>query len=299
MFALPPRSLAPRIALVNRTSSFTYDAFGERIVKTTGSTSTYFAYDQAGHMQGEYDGNGALIEEIVWMGDTPVASLRMTSCGLGIFYIHTDHLNTPRRITRRTTSDIVWEWDSDPFGAAPNTNPSGLGTFTFNLRFAGQYYDSETGLNYNYYRDYDPAVGRYVESDPIGLRGGANPYTYALNSPINYGDPLGLNPVGELIGYLWERLPKRDDCRDSEWSYCTAYCAPARAVGCYVTLSWKLKGIRNDRPFRSQQRLVNCRCEDIYNCQNAAPKKEKPGGSSSAPWLTLPPWWWETVTLFP
>jgi hypothetical protein len=66
------------------------------------------------------------------MSDTPVATLRVSDCGLSLFYIHTDHLNTPRWITRRSTADVVWRWDSDPFGStAPNENPSGLGTFSF------------------------------------------------------------------------------------------------------------------------------------------------------------------------
>jgi len=151
-------------------------------------------YDEAGHLIGEYDGKGTAIEEIVWLGDTPVASVRTGSCGISIFYIHTDHLNTPRRITRRTTSDIVWRWDGGAFGAeAPNENPSGLGMFVFNLRFAGQLYDIETGLHYNYNRDYDPGTGRYVESDPIGLRGGNySTYGYVNDNPISYTDPLGL-----------------------------------------------------------------------------------------------------------
>jgi RHS repeat-associated protein len=69
-------------------------------------------------------------------------------------------------------AQVVWRWDQvDPFGAdAPNENPSGLGTFACNLRLPGQYYDKETNLHYNYFRDYEPAIGRYVQSDPIGLR---------------------------------------------------------------------------------------------------------------------------------
>jgi RHS repeat-associated protein len=68
-------------------------------------------------------------------------------------------------------------------------------SFVYNLRFPGQYYDVETGLNYNYFRDYDPAVGRYVESDPIGLRGGSySTYAYTNGNPINAIDPLGLAP---------------------------------------------------------------------------------------------------------
>ena len=96
--------------------------------------------------------------------------------------IYTDHLNTPRLITD-LANRTVWEWPLDTFGAvAANDNPSGLGTFSFNLRFPGQYYDAETGLHYNYFRDYDPSVGRYVESDPIGLKGGINTHAYAKGS---------------------------------------------------------------------------------------------------------------------
>ena len=66
--------------------------------------------------------------------------------------------------------------------------------FAYNLRFPGQYFDSETGKHYNYFRDYDPAIGRYVESDPIGLRGGVNSFAYAWARPLTLIDPLGLDP---------------------------------------------------------------------------------------------------------
>lgn len=66
------------------------------------------------------------------------------------------------------------------------------------MRFPGQYYDQETGLHYNYFRTYDPTVGRYVTSDPLGIIGGEdlNTYAYVGNDPINWIDPLGLTRVG-------------------------------------------------------------------------------------------------------
>jgi RHS repeat-associated protein len=64
-------------------------------------------------------------------------------------------------------------------------------SFVYNLRLPGQYYDQKTGLNYNYFRDFDPSTGRYVESDPIGLATGVNTYAYVEDNPISGFDPLG------------------------------------------------------------------------------------------------------------
>jgi RHS repeat-associated protein len=72
-------------------------------------------------------------------------------------------------------------------------NPSGLGVFDLALRFAGQRYDLETGLHYNYFRDFDPSLGTYKQSDPIGLKGGINTYAYVGGNPIRRRDFLGLD----------------------------------------------------------------------------------------------------------
>jgi RHS repeat-associated protein len=112
-----------------------------------------------------------------------------------VYRIQADHLDTPRAILD-PAGTVVWRWLADPFGAAPpEENPDGDGaTFTYNLRFPGQYYDKETNLHYNYFRYYEPGTGRYMESDPIGLAGGLNVYEYARSNPLSYTDPLGLAP---------------------------------------------------------------------------------------------------------
>jgi RHS repeat-associated protein len=137
---------------------------------------------------GEYTQTGHPIQETVYLGDTPVAVLT----GRKALYVYADHLNSPRAIAD-STNTVVWRWDSDPLGTTlPNEDPDGNGKkITYNLRFPGQYYDRETGLHYNYFRDYDPGTGRYIESDPIGLLGGINSYNYGGNNPVNFSDPHG------------------------------------------------------------------------------------------------------------
>jgi RHS repeat-associated protein len=86
----------------------------------------------------------------------------------------------------------MWTWNSDPFGTdAANPNPAGAGAFAYNLRFPGQVFDGQAGLHDNYFRDYDPAAGRYAESDPIGLRSGINTYPYVGGNPLSNVDPSG------------------------------------------------------------------------------------------------------------
>jgi len=85
---------------------------------------------------------------------------------------------------------IVWDGVFDPFGNLTSVS----GSVTNLLMFPGQYYDSETQLSQNWFRDYDPSLGRYGESDPIGLDGGINTYGYAKESPAEFSDQLGLWP---------------------------------------------------------------------------------------------------------
>lgn len=103
------------------------------------------------------------------------------------FYFHNDHLGTPQVLTD-SAGTTVWQGSYSPFGEATETTD----TVEQNIRFPGQYFEEETGLHYNYFRDYDPATGRYIESDPIGLGGGINTFGYVGGRPISRVDPRGL-----------------------------------------------------------------------------------------------------------
>jgi RHS repeat-associated protein len=213
------------VSLDSGAVTYAHNGQGQRVKKQNGSTSTLFAYDESGRLMGEYDQSGAAIQETVWFNGAPVAVL----IGSNKYYVHTDHLGTPRAITNGNT--VIWRWDADPFGIrAPDENPDGdLTLFTYNLRFPGQYYDQESGLHYNYHRTYDPSTGRYLESDPIGLIGGLNTYGYVGANPNGYfdffglarslivvGDPgLGLHNVGRNFDRVAETLKSQiesDDC---------------------------------------------------------------------------------------
>jgi RHS repeat-associated protein len=179
-------------------TTYTYNALGQRVKKNGPGGGFYYVYDEAGHLQGEYTSGGGTQEETVWLGDTPIATLRPNGSGGSIvYYVHTDQLNTPRKVTNNNSALTVrWTWDSTPFGEGdPIESPGGLSQFKYNLRFPGQMFDAESGLNYNYFRDYDPAVGRYVESDPIGLGGGINTYAYVKSNPIDFVDTDGQVPM--------------------------------------------------------------------------------------------------------
>lgn len=181
-------------------SSYAYDHAGWRVRKSSslGSSSTViFMYDNRGQLLGEYDSAGEAIREYVWLDDLPVAVV-MPDPALGpsaaplVYLVHADHLNTPRVVVDRSGA-MRWRWLAEPFGtSAPETSPAGMAAFTYNLRFPGQFYDAESGVHQNVMRDYLPGVGRYAQSDPIGLAGGINTYSYALNQPTKYTDPTGL-----------------------------------------------------------------------------------------------------------
>ena len=162
---------------------YTYNALGQRATKTESTVTTVYHYDLAGNLIAETQNDGTLISEYVTLYNTPLVKVDGTTLN----YVHTDHLSSPQQMTDGLGA-VVWEIETNPFG--DNAIITGAGTN--NQRFPGQYFDQQTGFSYNYFRYYQASVGRYLTSDPIGLLGGINPYSYVANHPVNLTDYYGL-----------------------------------------------------------------------------------------------------------
>jgi len=183
-----------------KTWSYLYNGLEQRTYKSDGGPTitgtSYYVYDEAGRLAGEYDANGAVVYETIRLGDIPVAAVVPPGAGAAaVDFIYADHLDTARVIVRASDHKIVWSWSSsEPFGNVPPlTGLNGLPALTYNPRFPGQVYDAESGWFHNGHRDYDPGKGRYVQSDPLGLGGGIDPYGYVGDEPLLWFDPWGLN----------------------------------------------------------------------------------------------------------
>jgi len=166
---------------------------GQRSHKIAPATAnqTIYHYSLAGYhilTETTTDASNTTGKDYIWVNGEPIAQINSSNGADTINYLHTDHLLTARLATD-ATGLIIWRWEGEAFG---DVQPQELTTVTINLRFPGQYYDKESGLFYNMFRDYNPATGRYVQSDLIGLDGGINTYAYVLLNPNTLTDALGL-----------------------------------------------------------------------------------------------------------
>jgi RHS repeat-associated protein len=198
----------------------------------------------------------------------------------GIFYVHNDHLGTPLAITDENQT-VVWQASYDPFGKATITTE----TITNNTRFPGQYFDKETGLHYNYYRYYDPYSGRYITSDPIGLAGGLNTYSYVGGNPLSYTDPQGLFFWDVLdLGFFAQSL--------HEYSRCPSN---ANAINLGLDTIGLLPGIpalgiirRIDDAFDATKSVSQKPIVVGENMKRVKEHADKIGGHAYRPWTNAP-----------
>ena len=155
-------------------TQYAYDGFGQRLMKVGSLTAmTLFQYDSAGHLLEEADNLGNVKADYIYLDGRPVAENdkvleRCISCTMIT-------LGTPQVATDKTQT-AAWIGNYLPFGAL-NAAASVTGAVGQDLRLPGQENDAETGLYHNGFRDFsEPSLGRYLESDPIGLVGGLNSY---------------------------------------------------------------------------------------------------------------------------
>ncbi len=125
-----------------------------------------------------------------------------------LYQLHTDQLATIHTITDKDQT-IVWRGEHDAFGQTYAT----IEALDNPLRFLGQYEDEETGLHYNWHRYYNPATGRYIASDPIGLAGGLNTFGYVDSNPLRFLDMTGLSiyDVGKIRNEFHRSIKKLNE----------------------------------------------------------------------------------------
>ena len=201
--ANPDKAIAPATILLNASASDSDGSISK--VQFYNGATLIASVSQAPYTSqwnnipaGDYSLTATATDNLGASTTSAAIKISVTDHSVQVYDIHTDQINTPRVITDKS-GNIVWRWDSLPFGESPaDENPRHNGAennFRFNLRFPGQYYDEETGLHYNYYRDYDPQAGRYIQSDPIGLNGGSlSTYDYVNGRPFEQYDQFGLAP---------------------------------------------------------------------------------------------------------
>lgn len=199
--------------------SYLYDHAGRRVARTLPATSQtiHYVYGPGGMLLAEHDGaTGAMLKEYVWLDDMPLAQVSGPVVTPSFAFVHTGQIGEPLMVTDASQAKL-WDVAVDPWGNALLLSTP---TTEQDLRYPGQRRQAESGLFQNWMRDYDPTLGRYIETDPIGLAGGPNVYTYALGNPLKYTDPTGeavpwVAAAGTalLIYYLWDKY-SGEECID-------------------------------------------------------------------------------------
>jgi RHS repeat-associated protein len=209
-------------------AEYAYNDFNQRIKKVVSGTTTYYHYNLPGNMIAESSGDGTPLRDYIYLNGERIA-MKIYGEQEGFYYFINDHLGTPQQVID-SEGAVVWKAAYLPFGEAQIL----VETVVNNFRFPGQYFDSETGLHYNWHRYYDPKTGRYFAPDPIWLDGGINLYGYVEGNPINKFDPKGLDIYDDAYDGIVEgqgpwteplvpdpdaECPKRKACKSKAFGF--------------------------------------------------------------------------------
>ena len=175
-------------------ATYLYNWQGQQVYRRFKNPSSFVKYhslhDLSGNRIAEYNatssGAPTLLREYLWLGGQPVAVIE----GGVIHSVRVDLMNRPVFATNPAGTK-VWTASYSPFGTVVATTGTPI-----NLRFPGQWFQLEAGLNQNWMRDYDPTTGRYLQADPLGLVDGSSVYGYAGQSPLKWSDPRGEQTFG-------------------------------------------------------------------------------------------------------